>query len=156
MKKLIALSLLVFTVACKPATTQECQAMIEVAKAEIEGKVEPVKTNIAKDTKITSLGDLYPPPNYGGCKDCSLIVRRMAMSITEEPHLWKTDGFYLTRVDGPSVWIANEDYAIGIGPTKGTTTRLDDRSGPEMRLLWKAFKHWQELELIKGNLSATR
>lgn len=90
-----------------------------------------------------------------GCGvECSSIVKAMAYSIMHEPWAWKSNGYYLSRVDGPSVWIATGEYGIEIGPTKYSTSNLYPSGGPESQLLWRAFKQWQTTEIPKGKVAS--
>lgn len=87
----------------------------------------------------TPLSKITVPDSYDNCDDCSVIVREMAWSLDNEPTLWTTDGFRLCRSGGGCIWIANQAYGIGIGPTERT---VELQSHVERNLLWRAAQRW--------------
>lgn len=87
----------------------------------------------------TPISGLKVPDTYDGCSGCSLIVRQMAVSLDTEAREWKTDGYHVWRGDA-SMWIANEAYGIGIGPSKREEAKLSNAE--ERALLWRAFQRW--------------
>lgn len=88
----------------------------------------------------TSLADLKVPDTYDGCITCPLIVRQMAWSLDNEPTLWSTDGYIVSRNGGGAMWIANEAYGIEIGTSAGHTSTLDNSES--RALLWRAYQRW--------------
>lgn len=104
---------------------------------------------------LVGLAMIAPPAIYDHCADCSLLARQMAWSIDKQPEKWTTDGYRLSRFDGPSVWVANEAYGIGVGPTPITAgaSQLDNKSDRE--LLWRAYQRWLQTAVPRGASAAS-
>lgn len=93
--------------------------------------------------QLSGLAAIKVPAVYDGSQ-CQMIARQIAWSLDHQPHQWKTDGYTVTRNGTASVWVANGEDGMAIGPNPDTVSGLggtwdDDCS---KALIWRAFTRW--------------
>lgn len=89
-------------------------------------------------SKTVALSDVAVPDDYA--PDHPLPVRRFAWSLEHEKTLWRAGHYHAVRAGGAAMWIANDDYAIAIGPSEDTEVKLANEA--DRKFLWAAFLRW--------------